>query len=159
MRKLSKKLLFWTDDFDKYAWEFRKKKIEKGNYYYDKNSNYLKFECDIIPHIRYLDNRKRYDAVLIDYGLLDTIKSGDGDSEKSVKELNIEFLQDCFTRGIKLAFVGGLCGKYCEDAKRVFPKLRFLHNIPESSTRTEEILYLLYNLFEKQEGGRTSSRR
>jgi len=75
MRKKTKKILFVTDDFNSRAWKIRKKFIKPGNIYYDKKSNWLKFNFDVVQSINEVDNRKKYDAVLIDYGLL-------GDNEK-----------------------------------------------------------------------------
>lgn len=138
MVKQSKRILFITDDFDNNAWQIRKKLCESGNIFYDSKSNYLKFKFDKVKTFEEIDNRKRYDVILIDYGII-------GDKEK-----NIEFLESFWLKGILLAWVGGLGGsnRYNEDAKVMFPKQTFLHNLPSSNTGHEGILLLLYDLFE-----------
>ncbi len=135
--KKEKKILFITDDFDKISWQSKKKLCEPGNIYYNEKTNYLKFKFDKIDSFENLDKRKKYDAILIDYGLI-------GD-----KKENIEILQLLYSKEIPLAWVGGLGGSlhYNKDAKLMFPKQKFLHNLYSSSTGHEEILFLLYGIF------------
>lgn len=110
---MNKRILFWTDDFSKLHWKIKRKAIEKR---YEEGDN--DFKCDIVANLKFLDKRKKYDAILIDYGLIED------------KEPNISFLQECYSKNIKLAYVGAMGGSYSKDAKRLFPKLRFLHDLP-----------------------------
>lgn len=140
MKKQLKKILFVTDDFGNHAWKIRKELTEPGNVYYGRKSNWLKFKFDKVKSFDKIDHRKKYDAVLIDYGLI-------GD-----KKDNITFLQKLYAKDIPLAWVGGLggCGRYNEDAKKMFPRHRFIHNLPSSTTGHEDMLFLLYDIFNKK---------
>ena len=39
---------------------------------------------------------------------------------------------------------GGLNGRYNDDAKKMFPKRKYMHNLPECSIDAEDIIFCLY---------------
>jgi hypothetical protein len=143
--KVLKKILFITDDWNEFNFKCKRKLCEKGNYFYNKESNWLRFKFFLRKDFVELQKRE-YDAVLIDYGLIDN----------KYRLINskpvISFLQDYYMEGIKLAWVGGLGGldKYNMSAQIDFPQNSFLHKLPTSSTGHEDILYLLYRIFEDE---------
>ena len=132
MRKTVKNILIVSDDF-LYP-KLTKKSCEPGDIYYNDDKNWLRFKIDIkktfkVPRI------SKYDAILVDYGFIGR------------KEEAIELLQDAYTKGIPLAWVGGVPPRYNKDAQIVFPRMKFIHNLPTSSIDDEEILFLLYGMF------------
>ena len=140
MKKVLKKVLFISDDFDSMIMDrflITKKFVEPGNIYYSKESNWLKFKIDLIKSFQDIKKKKikDYDCILIDYGLL-------GD-----KKENIKIITDIHNKQIPIGWCGGLSARYNDDAKDMFPKLKFLHNLPSSSTGHEEILFILYEIF------------
>ncbi|MEN6620639.1 MAG: hypothetical protein ABFD50_03680 [Smithella sp.] len=135
MPKSKKCILLISDDFtDKDAENF-KKKIEPGEYYSREEANIFKFSVDIINSFKNIDIDK-YQAILVDYGVIG------GDEEEDA----IELLKNASVKNIPLAWVGKFYNLYNYDAKKVFPKLKFLHNLPSSSTEEKDVLTLLYSL-------------
>jgi len=140
MKKVLKKILIISDDYDMDSrlghGHSIIKAVEPGNYYYSNtNANNLKFKLDIIESWHNLKVAK-YDAILVDYGFV-----GGDDEEKA-----IEVLQDIAIKKIPLAWCGAMAGRYREDVKKLFPKLRFLHDLPFCGIGSDEILNLLYRL-------------
>ena len=73
MEKITKRLLFISDDFNKYSWKGYYEILKDGEYYFEGNSNWLLFKCDIVTTIKEgleLRKQREYDLVLIDYGLV-----------------------------------------------------------------------------------------
>lgn len=141
MKKEIKQILFFTDDFeDNFNWKITKKDVDNGIYFYNNENNFLKFNLIRVKTFKNIINT--YDCILIDYGLLD--------SQRRLKE-NINFLEKQFKNKIPMAYVGGLggCNRYNEDAKFLFPKQKFLHNLLESDIFSNDIKRLLYRIFEK----------
>jgi hypothetical protein len=61
-----------------------------------------------------------YDIIIMDYGML-------GDEENLLRKMK--------QSGAKLGWCGAMSERYNEDAKRHFPKLRFLHDLPYAPIR------------------------
>lgn len=135
MSKSFKCVLLISDDFtDKDAAAF-KKIIEPGEYFAEKRANIFKFRVDILSAFKNI-NIDKYHAILIDYGLIG------GEEEEDA----IELLKNASVKNIPLAWVGKFYNLYNSDAKKLFPKLKFLHNLPGSGTEVKDVLRLLYSL-------------
>lgn len=132
MRKVLKNILIISDDF--YYPDLAKKGCEPGDIYYDDTKNWLRFKLDIKKTFK-ISKISMYDGILIDYGFIGR------------KEEAIELLQEAKTRNIQLAWIGGLPEHYNKDAQAMFPRLRFIHNLPVSGICNEDILFLLYGMF------------
>lgn len=132
--KVLKQILFITDDFSQTDFEFKCSCCEHGIYFYNAENNWLKFKFEMADSFARFVSFD-YDAILIDYGLL-------GDDANSIDKLF-----KAHEKHIPLAWVGGLGGWYNTDVKRMFPKLKFLHNLPETGVSSDDILYLLYGIF------------
>lgn len=148
MKKITKKILFISDDFEGFvdygkitAEQHLRDKIGQGEYYSFDN-NYLKFDVDLAEEFSKV-KIKKYDAVLVDYGLI-----GNKHTKKA-----IEKLMDLHNTGAKLAWCGALSDGYSKDARYVFPKRKFLHDLPACSICDDDILWLLYSLFPKGNEG------
>lgn len=134
MSKSLRNVLLISDNFKDKDAEVFKKKVEPGEYYSGKQANLFRFNIDIINSFKNIDVTK-YHIILVDYGLI-------GDEEENA----IELLKKASVKKIPLAWVGKFYNLYNNDAKKVFPKLKFLHNLPSSSTETGDVLKLLYLL-------------
>ncbi len=142
MKKVLKKILFFTDDFDQ---EMLDMSCSDGDFFYNDESNWCRFKIEKITSFKEVDRRKKYDVVLIDFGLL-------GNREKQGEEENIEGLRYFHNKGIPLAYVGGLPERSNAEARRFFPRIKFLHNLPCSSLSDME--FMLYrHIFIKKENG------
>lgn len=144
VKKITKKILFISDDFEGFvdygkitAEQHLRDKISHGEYYSFDN-NYLKFDVDLAEKFSEV-TIKKYDAVLVDYGLI-----GNKHTENA-----IEILMDLHNTGAKLAWCGAMSECYSKDARKIFPKRKFLHNLPACSICGDDILWLLYCLFPK----------
>lgn len=133
MKKTVKNVLIISDDFEDNPIALA---IEDGNYYSHKEDNIYKFNVILVESFN-TPIYKKYDAVLVDYGFI---------GENGQEKMAIKKLQEVTRKKIPLAWVGGLPGHYNEDCKKIFPKLKFLHNLQASSTGADDIKYLLYNL-------------
>lgn len=133
MNKTKKKILFISDDFGESSWDLTKEFCEHGDYFYSAESNWLEFEFHLIEDFDKLTH-ERYDAILVDYGLINDVK-------------NVRVLERLYKDGIPIAWVGGLDSWYNEDAKEQFPDFPLLHNLPTSCTGCDDILVLLYEIF------------
>lgn len=137
MQKILKNILLISDDFKENDIAAFKKVVEPGNYYYEREANIFRFNIDILSTFRNI-NIDKYHAILIDYGFIG------GDEEEDA----IELLKNARVNNIPLAWVGKFYNLYNSDAKKVFPKLKFLHNLPVSGTEVKDVLNLLYSLIE-----------
>ena len=142
-KKMKKKILIISDDYrtgydDMDPFEY----VKEGNYYYDDESNYLGFEVDLIETFKDFKSCDGYDAVLIDYGLVGEGAVGGG--EEALKKL-----QQMYVSGTKMAWCCAMAGYVRDDIKKVYPKMRFLHALPCCSIGSDEILWMLYHLFER----------
>lgn len=142
-----KEVLYLTDDLDEMILKREKKRIESGIYFYHKEENWLKFKLTISREFAdFIDHYQVFDAILVDYGLLGTRFPG----YSRRNELAVKFLKKVYLKSeIKLAWVGALSGRYNDDAKRFFPEYEFLHNLPYADIGSENILFLLYDLFKR----------
>lgn len=114
------KILFMTDDFQD---EFLED-IKEQNHMYE-----ITFIKRIINMYDYPFSN--YDAVVMDYGLMGE---------------DTYLFQKIYQSGVKMAWCGALSGRYNGDARRMFPKLRFLHHL--LSADIDEIPWLFDTLFE-----------
>ena len=105
MTKLN--VLFITDDFDDLLLDILRSNIDN------------KMNLSKIREFKFIKNM---DYVLVDYGLISN------DEKQAIK-----VLRQYYNNDIKLIWCGGLHGRYNEDAKKLFPRLKFLHNLPECS--------------------------
>lgn len=147
MKRVLKKILFISDDFtsclcNRKSVESRlRMRVGPGNRYYKEcKANWLKFNIDLIESF---DGCKLtgYDAILVDYGLIDNTE-------------NMKKLKSAKLGGTLIAWVGGLGGSmgdwYNKDAKKMFPTFKSLHNLDNSDIDDDNMLSLLYRLFEKE---------
>ncbi len=135
MKKIVKNVLIISDDFE-YGLDNR---LKNGDFYSCKEDNIYKFNAILVESFD-TPIYKKYDAVLVDYGFI---------TDSGEEKLAIKKLQEIVCKKIPLAWVGGLAGHYDADCKKIFPKLKFLHNLPSSFTGRDDIMYLLYNLIKK----------
>ena len=136
MEKVLKNILIISDGF--LQSELTQKRCRGGNIYYAKDSNWLRFNIDIRRTFKIpVSKLRKYDAILIDYGFIGRKKEA------------IELLQEAKTKNIQLAWVGGLSDHYNKDAQIMFPRMKFMHNLPTSNIDSEEILFLLYGMFRR----------
>ena len=136
MKKTIKNVLFITDDIRESLKDNIKEKFKQGNYYYDEELN--KYSFDVIIQESFSDNiDKKWDVILIDFGLLD-------DNKKLIS--NIEILKLFYRKKIPMIWCGGLSNRYNGEAKLLFPKLKFLHDIPSVGLDNDDIMYELYQV-------------
>ena len=136
MTKTLKRILFISDDFYGDTWGYTKEECEPGDYFFgggDDEANCLRFEFHLIESFDELTS-ERYDAVLVDYGLINDVK-------------NMRVLEKMSKDNILIAWVGGLDSWYNEDARNNFPDFPLLHNLPKSCIGNDDILILLYEIF------------
>lgn len=135
MKKTLKRILIISDDF--HYPDLLHKGIEPGNIYYNDDQNWLRFKITLKETFK-ATKPKNFDAILIDYGFIGS------------KSAAIDLLQEAHSQDVPLAWVGGLPEHYNRDAQETFPKLKFIHNLPFSSIFNEDILFLLYAMFEEE---------
>jgi hypothetical protein len=141
MEKTKKKILIISDDFGERHFENIKELCKEGNYYYHEEDNCFSFDIDLVEDFEIIRDTpflRRYDAFLIDYGLV-------GDDKD-----NLEMIRLMISKGGCVIWCGGLSGKYNKDAKIMFPDRVYMHNLPECSIGHEEIMNCLYDSFKKQ---------
>jgi len=137
--KIKKKILMISDDFCEHSFETLKKLMKNGNYFYNPESNYFSFEVDLVEDFEEFKDQaylRNYDAFLIDYGIL----GNEEDHLEIIKKMTENF--GC------VIWCGGLNGHYCKDAKELFPDRKYLHNLPECSIASDDIIYCLYQNLE-----------
>jgi len=135
--KIVKKILIISDDFDPHSFETLKELLKDGNYFYSESSNCFSFEADLVEDfedIRDIAYLRKYDAFLIDYGIV-------GDDKD-----NLDMIKDMTKSGIVI-WCGGLNGHYSEDCKRLFPDRKYMHNLKECSIGASDIKIALYGGF------------
>lgn len=135
--KIKKKILLISDDFDEDSFATFKKLVDEGNYFYAEESNYLSFDVKHIQSFEHIKNNalKEYGAYLIDYGLV----GNDKNNVELIRKMTDDF-------GIVI-WCGGLNGRYNEEAKRLFPNRKYLHDLPECSIEADNVLFALYKAF------------
>ena len=94
MKKEIKKVLFITDDIREDDYEDLIDDFKQGNYYYDDASNKYSFDVTFSRDFNF-KNPYKYDAVLIDYGVVG-------------EEKNVKILERIYRKGIPMACVGCL---------------------------------------------------
>lgn len=90
--------------------------------------------------------RKSYDLIIIDFGFI-TPSHYNKETEKEQTQRNINIILNFVNKGSKLAYCGGLSGRYCKQAKDLFPKLKFLHKADEFEIR--DLVWHIYNKIEE----------
>lgn len=141
MPKYLKNILLISDNFKEKDAENFKKIVEPGEAYSDKKANIFTFNIDILSSFKNI-NVNKYSAILVDYGIIG------GDEEEEA----IGLLKNASIKNIPLAWVGKFYNLYNSDAKKMFPKLKFLHNLPSSGTDARDVLKLLYSLVKINSG-------
>lgn len=86
-----------------------------------------------VPEWRNEDFTK-YDAIVMDYGFM-------GD--------DVYHWRRIAQSGAKLGWCGAMAQRYNTDAQRLFPKLKFLHNLP--SAELGDFGWLIDHMFEKKD--------
>ena len=102
MKIITKKILRITDDQDN---------LQLGTSCYSSN---IEYTGKVINKFQFL---KSYDAILIDYGMMGNFKN------------SVDILRKYYFAGIPMFWCGGLSSKYEDDCKKVFPDIKFLHQI------------------------------
>jgi len=133
MNKTTKKVLFITDDYDSKNEMIRQ--ISSGDYFFHEEYNYLSFDLKIIEKITNYDGGI-YDAVLIDYGLVND---------------RLDILNLIYRTGAKMAWVGGLgCNYYNDDIKKRHTNIEHLILPTSEGISVDNVLEILYILFDKE---------
>jgi hypothetical protein len=134
--KSAKKILFITDDLS--TWGHKQYTDHLDFFNKESGEDRLGLKFDIIASFEDFKTCNGYDLVMIDYGLV-------GNSENA-----ITILQKIYNTGIKMAWVGGLGGSnhYNEDARKLYPRQKFLHNLPSAPIGIDDVLDMIYEIFE-----------
>ena len=138
--KTTKRILLITDDYPDEIWEELKEECEKGEYFstlHCNEKNWLQFEFEKVDHFNMIGMRK-YDAILIDYGLLGG-------------EANLKILARLYDKEIPLAWIGGLVDFVNDDVKVKFPDFPFAHGMHSAGLEDYGILWVLYKIFEGEQ--------
>lgn len=112
------------------------------------SSNWMEFDTTIVTGFSKAlelseDERRPFDIIIIDYGLVGGIFR-DRYEEKERLKLLQEFKADKKT----LIWGGAMTHYILSSAKREFPKLKFLHNLPVVGLEPDDIKHTLYIIFE-----------
>ena len=140
MPKKLKKILIISDDYQNdFFKQSTLKKINSGKYFagngfHNGLGNKYKFKTELVESFKNIKITK-YDAIIVDYGLIG------GDEE----DIAIELLRNCNAKNILLIITCALCLRYREDVKKVFPKFKFIHDLPVCDIGADDILYSLYS--------------
>ncbi len=118
---MKKKVLYITDDLSEWGKEQCLRYME---------DDYNLTICDT-PMWRDLDFTL-YDAIVMDYGFMGE---------------DIYHWKRMAQSGAMLGWCGAMANRYNEDAKRLFPKLKFLHNLPWAPLN--DLGWLVDYMFEK----------
>lgn len=148
MKKILKKVLFITDNYDDWNWKWFKKDFSNGNYYYNEESNWIKFKCDILKKLEQAKNIKKgvYDIILIDYGIIGDIRYN------TAEELNkrIKIIEDLYKKCEYLILQGIMAKYYIEnDIKNYMNKFKILKKLKIVSFGRDDLLYDLYHIIRK----------
>ena len=110
--------------------------VIRGGVDTDPSEKYLNCE-EVIP----VEERK-YDAVFIDYGFIDNCHTA--------TDWNLDIIKEYHKKNIPLVWCGGLgeYNRYNNDARSMFPKKKYVHNLPSCGIGFQEILLVLQELFE-----------
>ena len=131
--KICKNVLIVSDDFDEFHLDTLKQLVEDGDYFYNAESNYFSFKLFLVKDLQSIKDISKFDAFLVDYGVVGT----DNNSLEILEKMTEHF--GC------VIWCGGLAGRYNIDAKKMFPDAYFIHDLPECSISSEDILHALYH--------------
>lgn len=138
MKKEIKKVLFITDDIREDDYEDLIDDFKQGNYYYDDASNKYSFDVTFSRDFNF-KNPYKYDAVLIDYGVVG-------------EEKNVKILERIYRKGIPMAWVG--CLPRCiiiEDFEKLFPDFDFASDLTASDgISMDNIMFTLYRIINSE---------
>ena len=134
MKKIKKKVLWITDNWDEEDQESQKEDFLAGEFFYNSKANIFSFELEFMNELKYPSGK--YDAILIDYGLYDN-------TEKNYRVLKRILKKGC------LVFWGSAFNREIieQDLKKIRPELTCIRFV---GIRTDDILYTLYCFLRKK---------
>jgi len=131
--KIEKNVLLISDDFGDRHFETVKSMFKR------RNGEDVKFNLFLAETFRKIPKNIKIDIVLVDYGFIDNCFNK--------IEYCLGVLDKFYLEEIPLMWCGGLYDNYNDDAKGMFPRKRYLHNLPSTSTSATDMFYALERFF------------
>ena len=122
MKREIKNILFISDNYNRET-------------FYSASEDFKLFLAETFREIPKVDIH----AVFIDYGFIDNCYDK--------LEYNLGVIDKFYRKGIPLVWCGGLPTRYNNDAKIVFPDIKYLHDLPSCEIRQSDVFFMLTKLF------------
>ncbi|HED05815.1 MAG TPA: hypothetical protein ENI61_03930 [Ignavibacteria bacterium] len=100
-----------------------------------------KYKIFLANRFSRINNKIMFDAVFIDYGFIDNCFN--------TFQYCLNKIEMFYKNNIIIVWCGGLPKKYNDDAKQLFPKLKYLHNLISCRSSYDEVIFTLDKIFKK----------